>query len=1735
MCARFIVFIFLLGFESTVVAQTLSEHNWYFGNSNLALRFNRADNSATLITGKVPLGIGGSAVATDASTANLLFYTDGVTVYDATNQAMSGVLLGDPARNQGVTVCKVPGQDQQYYIFHADAAGTIRMSHVDMSLVGNAGTFGQPPLGDLVSVNNATPIPANQSEAMIIVPHDNGQDFWLITHTLNTNNYNITSIATGGITFFGTTSTGLIQNAANFAYHKATGQISVAPREALRNIEILTFDNSASPTIASRPLVGSSAAVAEVQIYDTEWSNSGQYLYASVKGNNGAPNGDVLQFDVTDETLAGVSILPAGVLNSFGIQLAPDSAIYHLYEASAGVFQLGKLTDIDTVAAETNYNPRAFGGNPDFDGRQFPSFAPKSIVPMTVNFTFTGTCTNAPTTFFPDVVPGADSLRWNFGDGQRSNEWSPIHVYQSGGTSPVAATLTAFLNGDSVVSAPQTIPLTEFDLQINLVQDTTACSCELPFPKNPNPPTPPSTNPCSRFTLEAQINGTGTATWQWFGPAGPMNSGSGQTATLQPDSLGFYYLVATIGSCSTYAGVNINEYGVQDQRANIWYFGKNAGIDFNTYLNSPPPPQPIENPVMIAPEGTSTMSDRNGQVLFFTDGSTVWDREFNVVVTGLGGDLNSTQSVLIIPVPGDETLYYIFTTQAIYPQPPSQYELRYTLYDVKSKTTVGPSQVLFTKSTERITGNDGWLIAHEYGNNSFRAYRLTPQGISNPVISSIGSDHLFSVEEHGEGYMKLGGRNMLAVALSTPGVSNVVELFDFVDSTGMVTNFRTANLNSTTGQVYGVEFSPGGNKLFATLSSPGASQLFEFMIDSIGAVYMKKPPLPPVNEELGAIETAPTGEIYVAVNNRKFLGTIQVNEDTTARSNFTVNGFSSSLPNWESRLGLPNFSQNISNAAQAPSLTISGFCRGDSTLFAGSGTDPIDTLTYKFGDGTFEKGANLTEVSHLYNAAGTYFVELIITNRCRGHVETLYDTIVINEPPPPLLPLAQLCQPPQVLDPYVNLVPPPPATYSYLWPDIGATTRTISISRPGSYPVTVTDNLTGCITSGEILVVPSLTTIDLGADENICSTPTSTTTLSTGINNTTNHVWTLNGAVIAGNTTGDQTVDLSVPGSFTYIATYFDNPADPAACFTKDTITFNVNPTPVINSFTGNGPIICNTPNGILNADITLTGGTLAYTITGGTTGFALTRNNQASGAQAPVNGLLADTYLLQASDQLSGCPASASVVISSNDFTVTPTSKAICEDDEIDISTSTTGTGNYSITNSGTGQVVNGTVTDVAAFSTSQKFPVGNYSVSVTVGGCLVGGSVTLSQGPQIAVTFNTANLCNATPQLTAVGGTSFVWDPVPGILSDPTSATVTIAPGIHTLRVVASDGGVSCPTPATTTVTVDTFTPDFTFTDGCTTNQVTLTATQPVGNYFYRWFNGATQIGSGSSTLVTTSGDYVLQVQNPATGCPFVSSPPQTVGVEGPLTVFIQPGAVPCIGATALELEAVTNRPADTFEWRFNNNVVSGATSNIFTQNLGEGIYSVTAITAACSVSDDFDEQFARPTQGSLPNTAIVCPDPENADPETKEVTLYPGFFISYLWSDNTTDTALVATQPGEYTVTLENELGCFSVDRTTVIENCVPRITGPNAFRPGGLNKEFFLFTRYIQDRDFQVFIFNRWGEMVYQSNQREFRWNGGYNNNASQILPPGTYSYVVKYRSIYDEEDTQEHRGGVVLLR
>lgn len=95
-------------------------------------------------------------------------------------------------------------------------------------------------------------------------------------------------------------------------------------------------------------------------------------------------------------------------------------------------------------------------------------------------------------------------------------------------------------------------------------------------------------------------------------------------------------------------------------QANNWYFGQNAGINFSNGI-----PVALDDGVLNTPEGCSTISDSNGNLLFYTDGIDVWNKNHQLMPNGTGllGSISSTQSGIIIPHPGNINLYYVFSCQ----------------------------------------------------------------------------------------------------------------------------------------------------------------------------------------------------------------------------------------------------------------------------------------------------------------------------------------------------------------------------------------------------------------------------------------------------------------------------------------------------------------------------------------------------------------------------------------------------------------------------------------------------------------------------------------------------------------------------------------------------------------------------------------------------------------------------------------------------------------------------------------------------------------------------------------------------------------------------------------------------------------------------------------------------------------------------------------------------------------
>jgi large repetitive protein len=1776
---RIRVIVFLLIAPLGLFAQTYQTfhqgmNNWYFGNSPNAIKFNRTTNLPTTVNTKAALGTGGSATATDPSNSNLLFYTDGQNVYDATNVVMpagSG-LLGNRSSNQPAAICPVPGQPKKYFIFSNSAtniaAGSITYDIVDLALPGNSifpsvVPFGEVEVPMIPGTLHASMGLIGRAEAMTIVSHANGTDFWLLSQEANSQNYAATLINaasynathTGTFTTQITSGVGLVLSASHFAFSSVQNAVAVAPTSPSIDAFITPFNNSTGAFGIETRIVNSASAGANNQaIYDIEWSGDGHYVYYSVFGDETmSVPGNVFQYDFTMPTISLVSVLPSTVFRSYGLQLAPDSSIYHLYQtASGGPFLIGKISDPDSVATKVNYVPNAFPSITNWNARQFTAVLPLIKPVITVTFLTAGTCSGVPTSFYPTVTPYADSLVWNFGDGNPTvNAWSPIHTYQSTGTgSPTTydVAVTAYFEGQAYPQTPAQVTINDFQVTLQLVADTTACTFEFPPPKGTD----------GTFSVKVTAQG-GSPTFTW------SNGDTGDTLT--PDSAGYYYVVTSpdANGCSALAGVNVKEYLVPDQRRNIWYFGNLAGIDFN-----PPTPVALDDGAMNTAEGCSAMSDRNGDIIFYTNGNTVWDQTHTVIDRGLGGDTLSTESVLIVPVPGDETLYYIFTTEAKEDYPTNT--VYYSLFDLKKNNGLGMITQkhipLYNGSTERLASNGNWLITHEYGNNSFRCYPITATGIGEAVITSIGSDHSFQDPTLAEGYMKIGANSSVAVALSIPGTANWIDVFDFVDSTGVLTNYRKVTLNETAGQVYGVEFSPGGNKLFATVKgSPSPSYVYEYSIDSVSQLHFKQK----VSNasELGAIQIAPDGQIYIAINGSSSLGTVTVNEDTTALSTFNFAGFALA-GGTTSTLGLPSFVQSTGNAFGGPGMFVAGVCFGTPMDYIATPTDPIDTFLWGFGDSST---STLESGQHSYTAPGTYTIVLEINNRCLIHDGTppysfSQSVTIVNPPAPPTIPASSaICTTAIVLDANTGAVP----SLTYLW-STTETTRQISVITPAVYSVTITDAF-GCTSTGSTDVNDGRPVVDLGADLTLCQGSPQPTLDTQNLSPTFTNVWT------NGNTTPTQTVSTATPGTTTYQVTVTNTIT---SCTITDAATFIITESPHF-TLAQIPASNCATDDGQINVTITaLTQTTQPPIHTFEISGVGLTRTAQPTGVHnypGPSDPPLGDGfYVVTVEDEISGCgfTQGISIIAGTNTLTVTPPPN-VCPPTTTPVAANTDATtpNTYQIFDSAGVPAGNGS--NVTGNFNTVPLGAGTYTLQITKSGCIVATqpNIVIGQDPNKPFTV-TSNACTSPQTITAspvAAGLTYNWTVV-GATSGTSNEVIsfTRSPGTYSYDVTGTQAGF-CFTPQTISITIGTIINPALSQDSECQSTVTLSATPVSGTYTYYWYKGgsATPDASlaGPQILLTTADnniDYEVAVTDPSTGCTSVKSPVLTASVIGPINADIIPPNSVCSDGNPFTLTASTSAATATYKWYFDDGTgysnLTGETSSTTIQS-DPGDYKV-EITAGTCV-EEATEPITRANfpVGNLPNQVTICDDPKNVDDDTNHFDLdpNPGVPATYEWfmkkTDASTETSLsytdqvyTVTKKGIYRVEITNAFNCTAEDITVVLNDCVPKIVAPNAFRPAsGIteNKAFDISGYFIEDGGFQLFIYNRWGEMVYQSSELTLdpdcncyklgeKWNGGYNNNAGTPLPSGVYAYVIHYVSVYrPDKGIQEKRGGIMLVR
>ncbi len=414
---------------------------------------------------------------------------------------------------------------------------------------------------------------------------------------------------------------------------------------------------------------------------------------------------------------------------------------------------------------------------------------------------------------------------------------------------------------------------------------------------------------------------------------------------------------------------------------NQWRFGFAAGVAF-----LPSGPIATAPAALATGEGSASIANPvTGALMFYTDGVTIWTALNQPMPNGtglLGGvsQLSSTTAAVIVPRPLTPNQYYVFTIDEQF----SNNGFRYSLVDMTLNNGLGdvvtgqkniPLLATLSEKIHAVPSSDGcgyWVITHQTVGNTFNCYKVTQAGVQlPPVLSTIGS-----TQGNGAGHMKVSPQfNKLAMGSF---FANTVELYDFNNTTGVVSNLVSWNFSFPNGLLYGVEFSPNGNLLYV-------SNLFRIIQYDITLATATQIQNSAYEVSFGTSGIYSPASLQLGPNNKIYAASGGLDVINNPNSPGFACGFQTNILTLQgsSNYGLPQkvylLGQTAPNA-----ITFSDSCLQSVINFTLADTTGVISYSWNFGDpasGT-QNTSNLVQPSHQFTQSGSFHVTAVLNKGC---------------------------------------------------------------------------------------------------------------------------------------------------------------------------------------------------------------------------------------------------------------------------------------------------------------------------------------------------------------------------------------------------------------------------------------------------------------------------------------------------------------------------------------------------------------------------------------------------------------------------------------------------------------------------------------------------------------------------------------------------------------------------------
>jgi gliding motility-associated-like protein len=1144
----------------------------------------------------------------------------------------------------------------------------------------------------------------------------------------------------------------------------------------------------------------------------------------------------------------------------------------------------------------------------------------------------------------------------------------------------------------------------------------------------------------------------------------------------------------------------------QTKRANVWHF-RYAALDFNYGT----PPNPIPKFDIPGWGGTTSVSDTNGNLLFCCDGDKVFNKNGFIMQGGVFSGYSwgtNCQHVLAFPMPGSERFYYLFTTHNS--STPESMEYRYSLIDMQANNGLG--KVCDSVKEIHLVGNvthvihgvhhankrDVWVITHGNFDNSIYAHLITPDGIIGPVTSYAGGnrhwvDNILKLSPDG---------SKLAIRSSEPignQYTTKVQILTFNNQNGEVSEAGMVEIPlriaGNSGYNKGFEFSPDGSKFYLSdyrlllqfdLDAGTPEQIiasrYSYELDTIHEV--------PTEMEYicGIVISGPDGKVYIDAGDGAIpstsggrLSVVHNPNLPGAASNFIENDLYLGGNVSGAGHNLPNF---LADWLKDPVIKADNFCSNTPVNFSLDLNGSIDSVFWKFNDFWNIPNDTSTALSPLYSFSrpGTYNITAEI------HFGNLQKTIPyrITITPTPIPNLGNdtiLCP----NDP-INLTLYAGPGEQYNWNNNFPTNEsTFIVADTGTYWVRVNDH--GCFGRDTIIVSRyEEATIDLTSLDITPSNCGSSDGAITGIQFTAPDPFTVTWLDIYGNQagSGNDLINVSA-GSYSAEVTFGNN------CIQ----TFG--PYPIADN---NAPVIASALPGDDDHCYQGMGSIIVTPESGSVSDYQYSFNEMDYyPLSVEITGLTANTYNITLKDQF-GCislPVSVEVQnIEGPQIYCHPTHATGADNGMITVDSPNTNL-TYRL-NFGPVQTTN-VFTGLAA---------GSYTVYVTDEfGCETQCEITIENNPGIPLSAMAGDdkkclneLANSNIRVSGVSGVkeftaSLAFDgqklqcihfndSLPGIIS-------TVYPG--TSRVVLEWNGT---VPLTTNDTISLGELVF---ETLESGFADINWDSPPVTRFIDE-NGNVIFPHLTPEAITIHDLPAIELNQKITYCQ---------GESIHLIPFITGGAEPMTGQWNTPDGSTTHQ---------NINIASAAVNHS-----GQYTYSVKDYFGCADTLTKEISVFPLPTV----NLPFTNPTHDTIYYEqTFQLETTPGY-ASYQWNTGDTTYYITITEEGSYSVIVQTNEGCTSTNSAYLKDMYMPfYFNVPNAFTPNndGLNDTFRPVATGDLIRQFSMVIYNRWGQMIFETSDYSAGWDG-------KGAPAGVYSWLISYSNHLGK--VFKMRGSVMLVK